>query len=105
MPSVRDISTLNIMYKVAAQSKIMTKTYLVFRFARPSWNTFVSQVVRPSAPKIQISSTANINHSKIMSDHSSKLNLPNYEQVKSSPVLKVYSHEGSNLYPKMAQLG
>ena len=34
---------------------------------------------------------------------SSKSNPQNYEQVKSSPALKVWSHEGSNLYPKFAK--
>ena len=36
---------------------------------------------------------------------SSEFNLREYEQVKSSPYLKVWSHEGSNHYPKMAQYG
>ena len=31
---------------------------------------------------------------------SSKVNPPNYEQAKSSPAHKVWSHEGSNLYPR-----
>ena len=30
---------------------------------------------------------------------SSKFNPPNDEQVKSSPALKVWSHEGSNIHP------
>ena len=34
---------------------------------------------------------------------SSEFNPRNYEQVKSSPSLTVWSHEGSNLYPKIAQ--
>ena len=34
---------------------------------------------------------------------SSEFNQKNYEQVKSSPSLTVWSHEGSNLYPKIAQ--
>ena len=34
----------------------------------------------------------------------SKFNPLNDEQVKSSPALNVWSHEGSNLYPKKAQL-
>ena len=34
---------------------------------------------------------------------SSKFNPSNNEQVKSSPALKVWSHEGSNRYPKMAK--
>ena len=34
---------------------------------------------------------------------SSEFNPQEYEQVNSSPSLKVWSHEGSNLYPKMAQ--
>ena len=37
--------------------------------------------------------------------NSSEFNPQDYEQVKSSPSLKVWSHEGSNLYPKMAQKG
>ena len=36
---------------------------------------------------------------------SSKFNPRNYEQVKSSPSLKVWSHEGSILTPKMAHYG
>ena len=36
---------------------------------------------------------------------SSKSNHPNDEQVKSSATLKVWSHEGSNLHPKMAKNG
>ena len=36
---------------------------------------------------------------------SSKFNPQNDEQVKSSPALKVWSHEGSNLYPKMIKNG
>ena len=35
--------------------------------------------------------------------NSSEFNPQDYEQVKSSPSLEVWSHEGSNLYPKMAQ--
>ena len=37
--------------------------------------------------------------------NSSEFNPQDYEQVKSSPSLKVWSHEVSNLYPKMAQKG
>ena len=36
---------------------------------------------------------------------SSEFNQKNYEQVKSRPSLTVWSHEGSNLYPKIAQQG
>ena len=32
-----------------------------------------------------------------------EFNPQDYEQVKSSPSLTVWSHEGSNLYPKIAQ--
>ena len=34
---------------------------------------------------------------------SSEFNPKDYEQVKSSPSLKVWSHDGSNLHPKMTQ--
>ena len=36
---------------------------------------------------------------------SSEFNPKDYEQVKSSPSRKVLSHDGSNLYPKMAKNG